>query len=190
VLHDDFTQYPQTLLDQLKGAEGCVWALGVSANDVSKEQYIKITYDYSLAAAKAFATLSDPFKFVFVSGEGADPTERAWSFFGKIKGRTEKDLHTLSSSTPSLRTFAVRPGFIDPEGEILRARTKFEMAADCTVGPALRWFGKGLVIGTRPLARLLTDLAIGNGYPIPEGQGVESDGRTLRNTAVRRLAGL
>jgi len=37
VLHDDFTQYPQTLLEQLKGAEGCVWALGVSSIDVSKE---------------------------------------------------------------------------------------------------------------------------------------------------------
>jgi uncharacterized protein YbjT (DUF2867 family) len=37
VLHKDFTQYPQTLLDQLKGAEGCVWALGISQTSVTKE---------------------------------------------------------------------------------------------------------------------------------------------------------
>jgi len=120
----------------------------------------------------------------------ADPTERAWAFFGKIKGRAEKDLHALSSSTPSIRTFAVRPGIIDPEGQVLRARTKVEMTADYTVGPILRRFGKSLVIGTRPLARVLTDLAIGNGDPVPESEAVEADGRTLRNTAVRRLAGL
>lgn len=35
--YTDFKQYPDDVLEQLKGATGCVWALGVSANDVSKE---------------------------------------------------------------------------------------------------------------------------------------------------------
>lgn len=33
-------------------------------------EYVKITLDYPLAAAKAFAGLSDSFNFVYVSGEG------------------------------------------------------------------------------------------------------------------------
>jgi uncharacterized protein YbjT (DUF2867 family) len=37
VLCDDFTRYDQALLDQLKGASGCVWALGISQTQVSKE---------------------------------------------------------------------------------------------------------------------------------------------------------
>ena len=37
ILHTDFKQYPDEVLKQLKGATGCVWALGVSLNDVSKE---------------------------------------------------------------------------------------------------------------------------------------------------------
>lgn len=37
ILHNDFDQYPKETLGQLKGATGCVWALGVSQNDVSKE---------------------------------------------------------------------------------------------------------------------------------------------------------
>lgn len=37
LLHTDFTQYPDEVLEQLKGATGCVWALGVSSNDVSKK---------------------------------------------------------------------------------------------------------------------------------------------------------
>jgi uncharacterized protein YbjT (DUF2867 family) len=37
LIHKDFTQYPQGVLDQLKGAEGCVWALGISSTQVKKE---------------------------------------------------------------------------------------------------------------------------------------------------------
>ena len=37
VLHTDFQQYPDDVLEQLKGATGCVWALGVSSVDVSKQ---------------------------------------------------------------------------------------------------------------------------------------------------------
>jgi hypothetical protein len=33
-------------------------------------EYIKITLDYPVAAAEAFAGLSDSFNFVYVSGEG------------------------------------------------------------------------------------------------------------------------
>ena len=36
IIHTDFNQYPSQVLEQLKGATGCVWAQGVSANDVSK----------------------------------------------------------------------------------------------------------------------------------------------------------
>jgi len=33
----DFGSYSKDVLDQLKGAEGCVWALGISQTQVSKE---------------------------------------------------------------------------------------------------------------------------------------------------------
>jgi uncharacterized protein YbjT (DUF2867 family) len=37
IIHKDFTNYPQSLLDQVKDATGCVWALGISQTEVSKE---------------------------------------------------------------------------------------------------------------------------------------------------------
>src|SRR5205814_1213170 len=67
--HSDFASYPPSLLDSLKGAHGVIWALGTSQNAVPHEKYVEITKDYTLAAAKAFSTLSDNFNFVFVSGE-------------------------------------------------------------------------------------------------------------------------
>ena len=43
ILHKDFKDYPGEVLDQLKGAAGCVWALGVSSADVSKEYVTSCT---------------------------------------------------------------------------------------------------------------------------------------------------
>ncbi len=37
ILHKDFEKYDQELLDRVKGANGCVWALGISQTEVSKE---------------------------------------------------------------------------------------------------------------------------------------------------------
>jgi uncharacterized protein YbjT (DUF2867 family) len=35
--HKDFNEYSPELLEKLKGADGCIWALGISQNQVSKE---------------------------------------------------------------------------------------------------------------------------------------------------------
>lgn len=37
IVHSDFKNYPDSVLEQLKGAEGCVWALGTSSAGVDKE---------------------------------------------------------------------------------------------------------------------------------------------------------
>jgi uncharacterized protein YbjT (DUF2867 family) len=37
IIHKNFEQYDKALLDSLKGATGCVWALGISQTQVGKE---------------------------------------------------------------------------------------------------------------------------------------------------------
>jgi hypothetical protein len=88
IIHKDFNNYPPDVLEKLKGAEGVVWALGISqtlepdkeyvirawfyagglSTDAWPSKYTEITKGFPLAAAKAFSSLSDPFKFVYVSG--------------------------------------------------------------------------------------------------------------------------
>jgi uncharacterized protein YbjT (DUF2867 family) len=36
IIHKDFKQYSEAL-EKLKGADGCIWALGISQNSVTKE---------------------------------------------------------------------------------------------------------------------------------------------------------
>jgi uncharacterized protein YbjT (DUF2867 family) len=37
IQHTNYNEYPQELLDKLKGADGCIWAQGISQTLVTKE---------------------------------------------------------------------------------------------------------------------------------------------------------
>ncbi len=55
--------------------------------------------------------------------------------------------------------------------------------------PTFRVLMPKMISPTRDLARVLTDLACGDGGAV-EGSGVSGEGRTLNNAAMRRLAGI
>jgi hypothetical protein len=170
------------------------------AHDSGNREYQKITFDYPLAAAKAFTTLSDPpkpFKFVYVSGEGATTSPGIFTaHFGLIKGRTEAALLALSKEPTyaNLRPFSLRPGGVDPTFHLevhawIPPRKGLLKLADKTLLPVLRGMGPSMLSPTKDLSRVLTDLAMGNGEPL-EGKGVEGEGRTVSNVGIRRLAGI
>ena len=191
IIHKDFEVYPQELLEQLKGATGCVWAQGISSRGMSEADYTKITLEYPLAAAKAFSTLGDQMNFVYMSGEGASSTEKSSMMFGRVKGRAENAILGLSKEYPSLHVYNIRPATINPEGNYVAERkpsTQDRMAT--LLGGVFEKVWKSFVIPTNKLAKVCVDLATGNGEPISPGEGVEADGRLLRNTALRKLAGM
>ncbi|KFX97167.1 hypothetical protein O988_04996 [Pseudogymnoascus sp. VKM F-3808] len=193
IIHEDYTSYPPALLADLKGAQACIWALGVSINDVPKDEYEKITVDYPLAAAKAFAGLHDPFVFVYVSGEGAAVTPtRSTPNYGLVKGRAEGALLALQANYPSLRPYSVRPGYVDgnghPAAKYMPVKKLWMRGMEAVVGPPLRWFWTGMVSPTEELGRVLTGLAVGNGEKFDQAEkGVEEEGRVLGNVWLRKL---
>ncbi|CAF4574403.1 unnamed protein product, partial [Rotaria socialis] len=91
VIHTDFLDYTP-LLNLFENHQACIWALGISQNAVNETEYIKITHDYTLAAAKSIANVNPTMRFIFISGMGADSTEQSRFLFGRIKGKTENDL--------------------------------------------------------------------------------------------------
>jgi len=195
IIHQDFTTYPSEVLEKLKGAEGVVWALGVSQNAVSKEKYEEITVTYPLAAAKAFQTLSDPFKFIYVSGAGATTTPSFLTpLFGRIKGIAENALLALHTSNSSFLPISVRAAAVDPtyHAEIhpfIPGRKGWALKAADSLLPVLRAVYKPIICPTRELGVVLVDLAAGNGEPL-SGSGVSGEGRTIENEVIRRLGGL
>jgi uncharacterized protein YbjT (DUF2867 family) len=103
----DFTDYA-AVAPQLASYDACLWCLGVSQNDVDKDEYEKITYDYALAAARAMGEANANFRFCFLSGAGADSAEKSRILFARIKGKTENALTKLGRP----KAWHFRPGYI------------------------------------------------------------------------------
>jgi len=191
IIHKDFTTYGSDVLEKLKGAEGVVWAQGIGSGEVDAKEYVKITHDYPIEAAKAFATLSDRFNFVYVSGEGATTKpSRFTPLFGRVKGQTEAELVDLMRTYPSLRVYNLRPGGVDP-GNVKdpRPRPLMIKVSRVVLMPMLKALYPSAISPTKELSKVLVDLACGNGLPL-EGKGIEAGGRTITNVGFRRLAGL
>jgi len=151
-----------------------------------------------MAAAKAFATLNSPkpFKFVYVSGEGATTNPGMLTArFGVIKGRTEAALLALSKD-PAYSTFkpySLRPAGVYPAEhteihEYVPATSVFRKWGTGVFGAIGTVFPK-IISPTRDLGRVLTELAASDGEPL-EGLGIEGEGRTISNAGMRRLAGI
>ncbi|MGD1221472.1 NAD-dependent epimerase/dehydratase family protein [Streptomyces krungchingensis] len=115
IVHADFTDYT-AIQDQLVGLDACFYCLGVSAVGRTEAEYTRVTYDYALAAARALIAASPTLTFVYVSGEGTDPTGKSRQMWARVKGRTESDLQALP-----MTAYMFRPGFIQPvDGAVSR----------------------------------------------------------------------
>ncbi|KAJ4334974.1 hypothetical protein N0V87_006467 [Didymella glomerata] len=193
IIHKDFQTYDKTLLDELRDAQGCVWALGVSQNDVNKEQYVEITHDYTIAAMHAFNTLhpDSPFTFVYVSGEGATQTPgMLTTLYGRVKGQTEEALLKFRKQNSNFRAISVRPGGVDwtahPE---LKPFIPNQPAWKAAMIRPMNLLYKNMMTPTRPMGKVFTELAMSKGEPL-NGSGVELEGTLLTNIGIRRLSGL
>lgn len=152
-----------------------------------------------MAAAKAFATLNSPtpFKFVYVSGEGATTTPGMLTArFGVVKGRTEAALLALSKDPayPTFKPYSLRPAGVDPRGHaeihgFIPVISGFLGLARHGALNVLDTVYKAGVSPTKDLGRVLTELAESDGEPL-KGTGVDGEGRTISNVGMRRLAGI
>lgn len=109
ILHSEFLNY-SGLEEVFKSHDAMVWALGISQTQVSKENYEVITYDYTMAAANAIKIANPEMAFLFVSGGGADSTEKSRTIFARVKGKTENALIKLGLKN----LYSVRPAGIKP----------------------------------------------------------------------------
>lgn len=106
-IHEDFMNY-DALKDVFEHADACLWCLGISQSRVGKKDYFNITYNYTVAAAKAMLAANPRLIFAFLSGQGADSKERGFTRFSKVKGQAENALIRLQPDN----LFIFRPGGI------------------------------------------------------------------------------
>ncbi len=110
-------------LDPIKplfsGYDACFFCLGVSSVGMTEAGYDHVTYDLTIYIAKILAQLNPNMTFIYISGMGADSTEKGRTMWARVKGKTENALLGL----PFKAAYMFRPGVIQPMHDI-KSRTK------------------------------------------------------------------
>jgi uncharacterized protein YbjT (DUF2867 family) len=109
VIHQDFGDY-SSIAEYFKDQDIAYFCLGAYTGAVSDDLFKKITVDFTEAFADMLEKYSPNVNFCFLSGEGADQTEKSRISFAKYKGMAEN--HLLSKAFKGLYLF--RPAYIYP----------------------------------------------------------------------------
>lgn len=109
VVHADFMDY-SGIAAELSDLDACFYLLGVSAAGMTEENYGRVNFGYTIAAAEALAARNHALTFLYVSGKGTDSTEHGRVMWARVKGRTENALMRLSFKA----AYMFRPGIIQP----------------------------------------------------------------------------
>jgi uncharacterized protein YbjT (DUF2867 family) len=159
VLHNDFFNY-DSLAGDFASCDACFFCLGVSSVGMKEPDYTRMTYDLTIAAARAMVAANPRMTFCYVSGVGTDSSERGKVMWARVKGRTENALLAL----PFAAAYMFRPGYIQPVGGV-RSKTAWVQAALTVVAPlypVLRPLLRGTT--TSNFGRALIEVAA-SGYP-------------------------
>ncbi len=96
--------------ENVKGYDACFFCAGVSSVGMKEDKYTKLTYDTTMAFAKALLTVNSNMVFTYVSGAKTDSSEKGRMMWARVKGKTENDLAKL----PFKAEYNFRPGVMQP----------------------------------------------------------------------------
>src|SRR5271157_3436677 len=103
-VHLNYQDYT-AVREAFQAVDACLFCLGTSVTQVSKEEFVKISHDFPIAAAKLMKTESPGAVFHYISGAGTRAESR--TLRSKVKGQTENELMALVGAD------CWRPAFID-----------------------------------------------------------------------------
>jgi uncharacterized protein YbjT (DUF2867 family) len=123
-----------TIESELSGLDACFFCLGASSAGMTEENYKRVTYDITMAAAHTLVNRNDSMTFIYVSGAGTDSTGSGRIMWARIKGQTENAILRL----PFKAAYMFRPGVIAPLHGI-RSKTTLYRVVYSLAGPLPRW---------------------------------------------------
>jgi uncharacterized protein YbjT (DUF2867 family) len=163
-VHKDFLDYA-TVEEAFHGVDACLFCMGISATQVSKEEYRTITYSYTLAAANMLKRYSPNVIFHYISGQGTSRDSRM--FWSQVKAQVEADLIAL------VQADCYRAAFINakPSASIPKAYALF-FPLGRLLKPFPKFYIDGLDLGRAMLQATVENLR----------------GRIFENPEIRELA--
>jgi uncharacterized protein YbjT (DUF2867 family) len=133
LIHQNFFDF-SPIENELSGFDATFFCLGATSAGKTEQQYSRVTYDITMAAAEPLARLNPGMTFLFVSGAGTDSTEHGRAMWARVKGKTENALLRL----PFKSAYMFRPGVIEPMHG-LRSRTALYRIPYLLLRPILPW---------------------------------------------------
>jgi uncharacterized protein YbjT (DUF2867 family) len=170
MVHKDLHDF-SSIEPALIGFDACFFCLGVASAGMSESDYRRITFDITLAAATTLVRLNPGMAFVYVSGAGADSSERGRVMWARVRGQTENALLRLPFRTVA----AVRPAGIVPLHGITSRTRLYRVAYSLTrpLWPLLYKAFPNYVTTTEKLGRGLLQIAKhGTPKPILEARDI------------------
>jgi len=154
--HEDFFDYTAVEAN-LTGFDACFFCIGTTAAGKTEAEYTRMTYDLTLAAATTLVRLNPRMTFVYVSGAGADSSEKGSVMWARVRGRLENALLRL----PFKAVYVLRPGIMQP---LHGARSKTDSyrvlyALMTPVLPLLRAMFPKSVVTTESLGQAMLEVA-------------------------------
>jgi nucleoside-diphosphate-sugar epimerase len=178
VIHSDFLN-DGPIADHLKDQDVALYCIGVYTGAVPDDEFIRITVDYTKAFADALIAQNNNhtsrLTFCFLSGAGADQTEKSRMIFARTKGAAEKYLQEQNFG--SLHIF--RPGYIFPVTPRREPNTTYRIMR--SLYPIISKVYPNIGISSEDLARVMVEKGL-------EGGGSEDGGNVIHeNRDIRNL---
>jgi uncharacterized protein YbjT (DUF2867 family) len=152
IVHNNFLDFTP-IENQLTGLNACLYCLGVTSTGTTEETYIRITYEFTIAAATTLLKLNPGMSFVFVSATGADSTERGSTMWARAKGKAENALLAM----PFRSVYVFRPAMIQPLDGIQSKTPSYRIIYGLTAPflSAARHFWPNYISTTQELGKAL-----------------------------------
>ena len=143
---------------ELMGLDACFFCLGVSSTGMKEADYYRVTYGFTLSAARMLSRINPGMTFIYVSGQGTDSTQTSRVMWARVKGKTENALLQLP-----LNAFMFRPGIIEPMDGIRSRTTSYRIGYILAkpLLPLLRRAFPNQVLTTRDIGRAMLAVARG-----------------------------
>lgn len=137
---------------ELQGYDACFFCLGVSVAGMNEADYTRVTYQLTLAWARALAEINPAMTFVYVSGSGTGGK----AMWAQVKKRTEDALLLLFPSAYMFRLAVLRA----MHGEVSKTRwTRISYSIFRPLWPLFSLIAPGMMITTEQLGRAMIRVA-------------------------------
>jgi len=177
VVHRDFADC-SPLAETLSAQDAAIFCLGAYTGAVSDAELRTVTVDYPIEFARVLHASSPGAAFSFLSGSGADPTERSRMPFARYKGKAENAL--LAPGFPHVYIF--RPAYIYPVEP--RKEPNFTYRLLRRIYPVFRVLFPNQVIRADDLARAMVAAVVDEtgqrGGPVFENRDIRAMVKSLQ----------